>query len=68
MATETATMAPEIGDEEGEPEVITYKYTIIEKDGHGNWTKRKDQDGNITTRKITYYKWKTILCLRINYW
>jgi len=56
LATETATMAPEIGDEEGEPEVITYKYTIIEKDGHGNWTKRKDQDGNITTRKITYYK------------
>ena len=56
LATETATIAPDMGDEEGEPEVITYKYTIIEKDSYGNWTKRKDQEGNITTRTITYYK------------
>lgn len=31
------------------------QYTILEKDSYGNWTKRKDDKGNITTRKITYY-------------
>ncbi len=55
VATETSVVAPEMGDEEGEPEIITSKYTILEKDSYGNWTKRKDQDGNITTRSITYY-------------
>ncbi len=56
LKTEKATVAPEMGDEGGEPEVITSTYTIVEKDSHGNWTKRKDQMGNITTRSITYYK------------
>ena len=40
--------------EEAKP-VVT-KYTILEKDSYGNWTKRKDQNGNITTRQITYYE------------
>jgi hypothetical protein len=40
--------------EEAKP-VVT-KYTILEKDSYGNWIKRKDQKGNITTRKITYYE------------
>jgi hypothetical protein len=44
-----------MGDEEGEPETITNSYTIVEKDDYGNWTKRKDQDGKVVTRTITYY-------------
>lgn len=56
VATMTETIAPEMGDEEGEAEVNKYTYTIVEKDSYGNWTKRKDQKGNITTRKITYYE------------
>ena len=55
VATETSTVAPEMGDEEGELEVITNKYTILDKDSYGNWTKRKDQEGNVTTRSITYF-------------
>ena len=51
----TSTIAPEMGDEESEPETITNSYTIVEKDDYGNWTKRKDQDGNVVTRTITYY-------------
>lgn len=44
-------------DEETGEEVkpTVSKYTILEKDGYGNWTKRKDEKGNITTRQITYY-------------
>ena len=46
-----------VDEETGELEkpVVT-KYTIQEKDNYGNWTKRKDQKGNVTTRKITYYE------------
>ena len=39
--------------EEDGPTVCNY--TILETDSHDNWTKRKDQNGNITTRQITYY-------------
>ncbi len=42
-------------EEEGDDGVTIYKYTILERDDHQNWTKRKDQDGNIETRQITYY-------------
>lgn len=38
------------------PKPVVKKYTILEKDSYGNWTKRKDQKGNVTTRKITYYE------------
>ena len=55
VVEETATIAPEMGDDEGEPETIKSRYTIIEKDDYGNWTKRKDQNGNVVTRTITYY-------------
>lgn len=55
VKTESMTVAPDMGDEEGEPEIITQTYTIVEKDSYGNWTRRKDQDGNVTTRTITYY-------------
>lgn len=55
VATEKAIMAPDMGDD-GEPEVITYKYTIVSKDSYDNWTKRKDQHGNVTTRTITYFE------------
>ena len=34
---------------------IVSKYTILEKDQVGNWIKRKDQDGQVVTRTITYY-------------
>lgn len=46
-----------VDEETGELEkpVVT-KYTIQEKDNYGNWIKRKDQKGNIITRKITYYE------------
>ena len=45
-------------DPETEEEVgpTVYKYTIVEKDSYGNWTKRKDQKGNVETRKITYFE------------
>lgn len=56
VKTESMTVAPDMGDEEGEPEVITLTYTIVEKDSYGNWVKRKDQNGNITTRTITYFQ------------
>lgn len=55
LKTETCSYPPEMGDEEGEEEVVKYTYTILEKDSYGNWTKRKDQNGAITTRKITYF-------------
>ena len=45
-----------VDEETGElPKPVVTKYTILEKDSYGNWTKRKDQNGNVTTRKITYY-------------
>lgn len=56
VKTETQTVAAEMGDEEGEPEVTKSSYTILAKDKHGNWTKRKDQKGNIQTRAITYFQ------------
>ena len=56
VATMTETIAPEMGDDEGEAEVNKYSYTIVEKDSYGNWTKRKDQKGNVETRKITYFE------------
>ena len=34
---------------------VTIQYTIINTDDHNNWTKRKDQYGNVATRTITYY-------------
>lgn len=40
----------------GEQGKQTIKYTILTRDKYGNWTKRKDQHGNIETRKITYYE------------
>lgn len=55
LKTETCSYPPEMGDEEGEEEIVKYTYTILEKDSYGNWTKRKDQNGAITTRKITYF-------------
>ena len=30
-------------------------YTILERDEHGNWTQRKDQNGNVERRTIKYY-------------
>lgn len=46
-----------VDEETGElPKPVVKKYTILEKDSYGNWTKRKDQKGNVTTRKITYYE------------
>lgn len=33
----------------------TTVYTILSRDSHGNWTKRKTQKGAIETRTITYY-------------
>lgn len=54
VATMKEVIAPEMGPDD-EPEVNKYTYTILEKDSYGNWTKRKDDAGNITTRKISYY-------------
>lgn len=56
VKTESITVAPDMGDEESEPEIIKVTYTIVEKDSYGNWIKRKDQNGNITTRTITYFQ------------
>ena len=33
----------------------TVKFTILERDSYGNWTKRKDNQGGSETRTITYY-------------
>ena len=41
--------------EEGEEDMKVFKYSILERDSHQNWIKRKDQDGIVETRKITYY-------------
>lgn len=41
--------------EEGEEDMKVFKYSILERDSQQNWIKRKDQDGNVETRKITYY-------------
>lgn len=56
VKTETQTVAPEMGDEEGEAEVSKFSYSIVAKDKYGNWTKRKDQKGNVQTRIITYFQ------------
>ena len=56
VKTETQTVAPEMGDEEGQPEVSKFTYTILAKDKYGNWTKRKDQNGNVQTRVISYFQ------------
>lgn len=55
VAKEVREIAPEIGDDEGEPETTTLKYTILEKDEVGNWTRRKSNEG-LETRVITYFK------------
>lgn len=44
------------GVELGEKWKDTITYTILSRDSQGNWTKRKDSEGNIETRKITYYE------------
>lgn len=54
-------IAPDMGDEESNGEVIKIKYTILERDEVGNWTKRiaKYEDGSCEyeeTRTITYYE------------
>ena len=56
VCKETQTIAPDMGDEEGEGEVVNLSYTILEKDEVGNWIKRKDQNGKIEKRTITYYE------------
>jgi len=43
------------GAEEGDENRVS-TYTITERDDHGNWTKRKDQNGQQETRTITYYE------------
>lgn len=55
VAKEVQELAPEMGDDEGEPETTTITYTILEKDEMGNWTKRKSSEGT-ETRVITYFK------------
>lgn len=37
-------------------EPVTIRYTILKTDDHGNWTKRKDQHGNVEKRRISYYE------------
>ena len=47
------------GYENGDPYTIVYKYTYLEFDDNGNWTKRKctsEGETSIETRKIVYYK------------
>ena len=41
-------------NEESNPRVTKFK--ILERDSHGNWTKRDIGAGVISTRKITYYE------------
>lgn len=55
VKTEEEYIAPDIGDE-GDGETIRSTYTILEKDNYGNWTKRKNQRGEVVKRKITYYE------------
>lgn len=60
VKTEIKTIYPDMGDdlgadEEEKPEVTKSTYTIIEKDSYGNWTKRKNQHEEVTTRTITYF-------------
>ena len=51
---EVQAIAPDMGDEEGEPEETILYFTILEKDEMDNWTKRKSNQGT-ETRTITYY-------------
>lgn len=53
---EVQTIAPEMGDEEGEGEIIIFTYEILERDQYGNWTKRKANGKEIQTRTISYFK------------
>ncbi|MBQ7423579.1 MAG: hypothetical protein IJV19_02415 [Prevotella sp.] len=55
VAKEIQELAPEMGDDEGEPEITTLKFTYLEKDEVGNWIKRKSSKGT-ETRTITYFK------------
>ena len=41
--------------EEGDDNRVS-TYSIKERDDHGNWTRRTNQDGNEETRTITYYE------------
>lgn len=34
---------------------FTTTFTILDRDSHGNWTKRKNQEGKTETREIIYY-------------
>lgn len=54
LVKEFVSYPPDMGDEEGSGEEETFNYTILEKDDHGNWTKRKCRQGT-ETRKIEYY-------------
>ena len=45
-----------VPEEEGDDGVLVYTFTIMERDSHGNWTKRKDQNDNLETRQITYFE------------
>lgn len=42
--------------ESGEGDLTPSVYTIVSVDKYGNWVKRKDQDGKMTKRTITYYE------------
>lgn len=55
VAKEIQELAPEMGDDEGQPEITTLQFTYLEKDDQGNWTKRKSSKGT-ETRTITYFK------------
>ena len=55
VKTEKKTIEPDMGSEDA-PEVINLTYTILEKDSYDNWTKRKDQNGNVESRQISYFE------------
>lgn len=55
VKTEEKTIEPDMGSEDA-PEVINLTYTILEKDSYGNWTKRKDQNGDVESRQISYFE------------
>ena len=55
VTKEIQELAPEMGDDESQPEITTLEFTYMEKDEVGNWTKRKSSNGT-ETRTITYFK------------
>lgn len=52
---ETKEISPEMGSDDP-AEIVVRTFAILEKDDYGNWTKRKDQKGNVETRKIMYFE------------